>query len=70
MGCLSNKAPVLLSSGSIKLIVLDSVAAPFRSDYSSGEMIKRAQHINSLGALLSSYGQQYQIPVVCINQVK
>lgn len=69
MSCLSKKAPVLLSSGTVKLIVLDSVAAPFRSDYSSSEMIKRAQHINNVGAMLCKYSHQYHIPVVCINQV-
>ena len=69
MRCLSNKAPVLLKNHAVKLIVLDSVAGPFRGDYGNSEMIKRAKHINNLGSLLYRYSHQYCIPVVCINQV-
>lgn len=69
MECLGKKADLLLKLASIKLIVLDSVAAHFRSDYESYEMYKRAQHINALGSLLFKYSHQYHIPVVCINQV-
>lgn len=70
LSCISRKAPVLLANGTVKLIVLDSIAAPFRSDYGSSEMIKRAQHINNVGAMLCKYSHQYHIPVICINQVK
>jgi DNA-repair protein XRCC3 len=69
MECLEKKADLLLKSASVKLIVLDSVAAHFRSDYEAHEMYKRAQHISSVGSLLYKYTHQYQIPVVCINQV-
>lgn len=69
MECLEKKADLLLKSASVKLIVLDSVAAHFRSDYEGHEMYKRAQHISSVGSLLYKYTHQYHIPVVCINQV-
>ncbi|KAL4238913.1 DNA repair protein xrcc3 [Mactra antiquata] len=67
--CLEKKADLLLKSGTIKCIVLDSVAAHFRSDYEGHEMFKRAQHISMIGSLLFKYSQQYNIPVICINQV-
>ncbi|KAH3851375.1 DNA repair protein XRCC3-like [Dreissena polymorpha] len=69
MSCLSNKAPILLNSGAVKMIIVDSVAAHFRSDYESNEMYKRAQHICAMGSLLCKYSHKHQIPVVCINQV-
>ncbi|WAR19499.1 XRCC3-like protein [Mya arenaria] len=69
MHCLTHKAPVLLKSGAIKLIVVDSIAAHFRSDYEGHEMYKRAQHIGALGTLLYTHSHEYNIPVVCINQV-
>lgn len=69
MDCLTKKAHVLLSSGAVKLLVLDSVAAHFRSDYDSHEMYRRAQHINNLGTLLYKLSQLYHVPVVAINQV-
>ncbi|WAR29211.1 XRCC3-like protein [Mya arenaria] len=69
MHCITHKAPVLLKSGAVKLIVVDSVAAHFRSDYEGHEMYKRAQHIGALGTLLYTHSHEYNIPVVCINQV-
>ena len=67
--CISKKVPVLLSSGSVKLVIIDSIAAHFRSDYEGHEVFKRAKHINSIGTQLHRYSQQYNIPIVCINQV-
>ena len=69
LGCITKKVPVLLSSGSVKLVVIDSIAAHFRSDYEGHEMYKRAKHIGSIGTTLHQFSQQYNIPIVCINQV-
>lgn len=69
LGCLEKKASILLKSSAIKLIVVDSIAAHFRSDYEGHEMFKRAQHISGVGSLLFKYSKTYHIPVVCINQV-
>ena len=32
-------------------------------------MYKRAKHISSIGTQLHQFSQQYNIPIVCINQV-
>jgi len=69
LSCLNRKAPVLLKSGAIKLVIVDSIAAHFRSDYEGHEMYKRAQHISNIGSLLETYSHDYHIPIVCINQV-
>lgn len=69
LGCITKKVPVLLSSGSVKLVIIDSIAAHFRSDYEGHEIYKRAKHIGNIGTTLHQYSQQYNIPIVCINQV-
>lgn len=69
MQCISKKLPTLLARDAIQLIIVDSVAALFRSDYDSDELIKRAKHMSNVAAQLRRLGRQYRIPIVCVNQV-
>ena len=60
---------MLLNRGAIKLVVIDSIAALCRVEYSFGETSKRANVLRSFGAHLHKLSAQYAIPVVCVNQV-
>ncbi|XP_071789237.1 DNA repair protein XRCC3-like [Asterias amurensis] len=67
--CIKYRIPLLLQQSQVKLIILDSLAALFRCEFSSGEAVKRAKHLQTLGAKLHHLGRVYGIPVVCVNQV-
>ena len=60
---------MLLNRGRIKLIVLDSIAALFRCEYSVRETVKRAKQLTSFGARLHQLSCQYAVPIICVNQV-
>ena len=60
---------MLLNRGAIKLVIIDSIAALFRVEYSFGETSKRAKVLRSSGAQLHKLSHQHGIPVVCVNQV-
>lgn len=64
-----HRLPVLLNRGAIKLVIIDSIAALFRVEYSLGETSKRAKILRSFGAQLHKLSNLYSIPVVCVNQV-
>ncbi|XP_012326601.1 DNA repair protein XRCC3 isoform X1 [Aotus nancymaae] len=67
--CVNKKVPVLLSRGMARLVVIDSVAAPFRCEFDSQASIPRARCLQSLGATLRELSSAFQSPVLCINQV-
>lgn len=66
---ITHRLPVLLKRGIIKLVIIDSIAALFRVEYSFGETSKRAKVLRSFGAQLHKLSHQHEIPVVCVNQV-
>ncbi|KAK2104836.1 DNA repair protein xrcc3 [Saguinus oedipus] len=66
--CVNKKVPVLLSRGMARLVVIDSVAAPFRCEFDSQASVPRARHLQSLGAMLRELSSAFQSPVLCINQ--
>lgn len=61
--------PVLLSRGMARLVVIDSVAAPFRCEFDGPALVPRARHLQALGAALRRLSCAFQSPVLCINQV-
>ncbi|XP_033096535.1 DNA repair protein XRCC3-like isoform X2 [Anneissia japonica] len=67
--CITQRIPILLTRGLVKLVVIDSLAAIFRCEYDSHEIAQRAKHIQSVGAKLNWLSSQYDVPVVCVNQV-
>lgn len=69
MECVSQKVPVLLSRGMARLLVVDSVAAPFRCEFDGQASVARARRLQSLGATLRRLSSTFQCPVLCINQV-
>ena len=64
-----NRLPVLLKKMHVKLVVVDSIAALFRVEYSFQEMAQRSKVMNTIGAQLRELSYQNNIPVVCVNQV-
>lgn len=67
--CLKQDLPSLLSGRNVKLIVLDSVAALFRCEYTANDWLKRQQDLHNLGSLLHKFSYTYGAAVVCTNQV-
>nr|XP_046147762.1 DNA repair protein XRCC3 isoform X1 [Oncorhynchus gorbuscha] len=67
--CVSQRVPILLSRGLVRLVVVDSVAALFRSEFQADEGIERARHMLAFAATLHRLSHNYSTPVLCINQV-
>ncbi len=67
--CIHKRIPVLLGQGKVKLVVIDSIAAIFRCEFGMSETYQRAKRLSSLAAQLLRLSSQYNIPVVCVNQV-
>ncbi|XP_036847367.2 DNA repair protein XRCC3 isoform X3 [Manis javanica] len=66
--CVSKKVPVLLSRGMARLVVIDSVAAPFRCEFGGPALVPRARCLQALGATLRRLSCAFGSPVLCINQ--
>ncbi|EPY87756.1 DNA repair protein XRCC3 [Camelus ferus] len=69
LGCMRKRVPVLLSRGMARLVVVDSVAAPFRCEFDGAASAHRAQCLQVLGAELRRLSCAFRSPVLCINQV-
>ncbi|XP_016070400.1 PREDICTED: DNA repair protein XRCC3 isoform X2 [Miniopterus natalensis] len=66
--CVRRKVPQLLSRGMARLVVIDSVAAPFRCEFDGAASVRRAQALQALGAALCRLSWAFRSPVLCINQ--
>ncbi|KAM8781856.1 DNA repair protein XRCC3 isoform 2-T2 [Rhynchonycteris naso] len=66
--CVRTKVPVLLSRGLARLVVIDSVAAPFRCEFDGPASVPRARALQALGATLRRLSGAFRSPVLCINQ--
>ncbi|KAL1254639.1 hypothetical protein QQF64_016868 [Cirrhinus molitorella] len=67
--CVSQRVPVLLKRGLVRLLVVDSVAALFRSEFQADEAIERSRHLLAFSNTLHRLSHEYGAPVVCVNQV-
>ncbi|KAJ0173581.1 hypothetical protein K1T71_010730 [Dendrolimus kikuchii] len=65
--CVRVRLPKLLTQRKCSLIVLDSIAAPFRVE--STNYVQRAEELRELAMCLINIAQQFNLAVVCINQV-
>ncbi|XP_032228667.2 DNA repair protein XRCC3 isoform X1 [Nematostella vectensis] len=63
------RLPILLSQRKVQLVVIDSVTALFRVEFGLGEMSYRGKVLRSFGAQLHKLSHDYQVAVVCVNQV-
>lgn len=67
LSCIQNRLPVLLSKNKLSLLVLDSVAAPFRVENTN--YVQRAEELRELAMTLLKIAQEHNMAIVCINQV-
>ena len=61
--------PKLLSRGNIRLVIIDSIAALFRSEFDFKEAAQRATRLHKFGRQLIRYGSEYNTGFICVNQV-
>ena len=66
---LEYKLPSLLSQHAVKLIIIDSMAALFRVEFTAGQAAQRAQLLRAFGARLRRLSDEYGAAVICVNQV-
>ncbi|XP_053345233.1 DNA repair protein XRCC3 isoform X1 [Clarias gariepinus] len=67
--CVTKRVRTLLERGLVRLVVVDSVAALFRSEFQADEAIERARHLLAFSSTLHRLSHTYSAPVFCINQV-
>nr|CAH7760755.1 unnamed protein product [Callosobruchus chinensis] len=61
--------PRLLEVKQVGLVVLDSIAGPFRCDYTDASYRNRGQHINEIAKALHHIAHKKSVAVICMNQV-
>jgi RecA/RadA recombinase len=67
--CLGVRLPGLLTQRNIRLVVIDSIAGLFRSDYDPSDAINRAKDLQMVGGQLHKLADQFHLAVICVNQV-
>lgn len=60
---------VIISVRSVRLLVIDSLAALLRVDFSQDEHNERSRAIIQLAQFLKQLSDQYRMSIVCVNQV-
>lgn len=68
--CLSHRVPLLLARGLVRLLVVDSVASLFRSEFGADDWLERTRQMLIVSSSLHQLSQEFNTPVLCINQVK
>ncbi|XP_026196898.1 DNA repair protein XRCC3 [Anabas testudineus] len=67
--CLSQRVPLLLARGLVRLLVVDSVAALFRSEFQASDWLQRNKQLLTFCSALHHLSREFNTPVLCINQV-
>ncbi|KAM9339368.1 DNA repair protein XRCC3 isoform 1-T2 [Symphorus nematophorus] len=67
--CLSRRVPLLLTRGLVRLLVVDSVAALFRSEFQASDWLERTRQLLTVSSTLQHLSQEFDTPVLCVNQV-
>lgn len=66
---LERQLPKLIKASNVKLLVIDSIAAIFRVEYTMEEMDKRAKVLNKIAAKLLQLSVENHVTILCVNQV-
>lgn len=69
LSCLSRRVWLLLSRSQVRLVVVDSVAALFRTEFEASDWLQRNQQLLSFSSCLHRISRQFNCAVLCINQV-
>lgn len=67
--CLSRRVPLLLTRGLVRLLVIDSVAALFRSEFQASDWLERTRQLLTVSSTLQHLSHEFNTPVLCVNQV-
>lgn len=67
--CLQRKVPVLMNAHKIGLLVIDSIAAPYRVEDWKDQLQNRGKSLRSVGRQLHELCKNGDLCVICINQV-
>lgn len=67
LSCIRVRLPQLLKSHQADIVIIDSVAAPFRCE--STNYMQRADNLQDLSMLLLGLAQERELAVLCVNQV-
>ncbi|KAM7396065.1 hypothetical protein PAMA_007371 [Pampus argenteus] len=67
--CLSRRVPLLLARGLVRLVVVDSVASLFRSEFQAADWLERTRQLLTFSSCLHHLSHEFNTPVLCINQV-
>lgn len=68
--CVLVQLPLLMKQRQIGLVVIDSIAGAYRSDYDASEgAIKRAQELRKIATFLHLLAREHHLAVICVNQV-
>ncbi|XP_054879018.1 DNA repair protein XRCC3 isoform X2 [Poeciliopsis prolifica] len=67
--CLSRRAALLLAQGRVRLVVVDSVAALFRSEFQPDDWMERNKQLLTVSSMVHHLSHEFTTPVLCINQV-
>ncbi|XP_011308286.1 DNA repair protein XRCC3 [Fopius arisanus] len=67
--CILTRVPVILTNNSISLLIIDSIAAPYRAEYEENQLKSRAKSLRSIGHALHGFSINNDLCIVCINQV-
>ena len=59
----------MVAQYNVRLIVVDSIAALFRSDYDADQIYTRSKLLLSIGMKLKTLAHRYKAVVVIVNQV-
>ena len=66
---LKHKLPLLLQQRTVKVLIIDSIAALFRSEYDSTEITQRSHDLKTVISLLQNLIYTYKVTIICTNQV-
>lgn len=69
LSCLSRRLPLLLSRAPVRLLVVDSVAALFRSEFEASDWLQRHRQLLAVSSELQRVARRFSSAVLCINQV-
>ncbi|CAH2094556.1 unnamed protein product [Euphydryas editha] len=67
VSCIRVRLPKLLKLNNVSAVIIDSVAAPFRCENTN--YVQRAEELKELATNLLYIAQEYNLAVICINQV-
>ncbi|ETE64426.1 DNA repair protein XRCC3, partial [Ophiophagus hannah] len=66
--CITKRLSLLLSRGMVRLIIIDSIAALFRCEFSATDSLPKAKYLQRFGAKLHRLSCRFHTPIICINQ--